>query len=125
MEGLKSDYSEDKAARDGDGKPMSHILPAKLLVLIWALLLLLTFATVAVSKFDFGGLNLWVALVIATGKAALVALFFMHLRYEKPIIGLIFISTLVFVLLFISITLMDTQAYAPTLIEGYAPKISQ
>lgn len=125
MDNFKPENSEDIAAREGDGKPLSHILPAKLLVLIWALLLFLTFVTVAASEFDFGGLNLWVALAIATAKATLVALYFMHLRYEKPVIGLIFISSLVFVLLFTSITLMDTQAYAPTLIEGYAPKINQ
>jgi len=59
--------------------------------------------------------NLWIALLIATIKAALVALYFMHLRYEKPIISIILIVTLCFVILFIGLSMMDSRAYQPSI----------
>jgi cytochrome c oxidase subunit 4 len=52
---------------------------------VLAILLVLTVITVAIAQFDFGNLNLVVAMVVASVKAALVALFFMHLKYENPI----------------------------------------
>jgi cytochrome c oxidase subunit 4 len=44
-----------------------------------------------------------------------VALYFMHLRYDHPFHGLIFVVALGFLALFMSLTLMDTQQYQPTL----------
>ena len=57
-----------------------HIVGYGQLAVVLALLLTLTGATVAVSYIDLGFLNVPVALTIATLKAALVLLFFMHLR---------------------------------------------
>ena len=55
-----------------------------------------TVATVAATWVDLGGWNLWIALGIATVKASLVALYFMHLRYDNPFYALIFVTALVF-----------------------------
>jgi len=109
----------------GAGNGLAHVLPPRLLLGVWGALVALTWATVAVTHFDLGSLNLWIAMGIATVKATLVALYFMHLRYDRPINAIIFIGTLLFVLLFVGLALMDTQHYQPDLIPGYAPGMPQ
>jgi cytochrome c oxidase subunit 4 len=109
-----------------DPTPHVHVMPVRVLAAVWIALMVLTVLTVAVTVVDFGDtLNLWVALGIATVKASLVALYFMHLRYDHPFNSLILITALLFVILFIGITMMDSEAYQPTLIEGYAPEIQR
>jgi cytochrome c oxidase subunit 4 len=58
-----------------------HIVPIRTYVSIFVALLLLTLLTVGVALIDLGRLNIVVALAIATIKAMLVLLYFMHLRY--------------------------------------------
>ena len=84
-----------------------HIVGYGRLVVVLALLLTLTGVTVAVSYIDLGFLNVPVALTIATLKAALVLLFFMHLRYEGPIIRYSFITTVMFLAIMIGFTFWD------------------
>jgi len=84
-----------------------HIVGYGQLAVVLALLLTLTGVTVAVSYVDLGFLNVPVALTIATLKAALVLLFFMHLRYEGPIIRYSFITTVVFLAIMIGFTFWD------------------
>jgi cytochrome c oxidase subunit IV len=66
-----------------------------------------------VTWVDLGPWNLVVALSIATLKAALVALYFMHLRYDHPFNGLALVAALVFLAIFLVFTLMDAVAYQP------------
>jgi cytochrome c oxidase subunit 4 len=56
-------------------------------------LLILTFITVAASKVQFGSglINVVIALTIATIKASLVALFFMHLIHDKAMNSIILV----------------------------------
>ncbi len=98
-------------------------MPWRLLATIWLALVGLTAVTVAAAEVDLGRWNLVIALAIATLKASLVLLFFMHLRWDRPFNGVLFISMLLFVALFISFALMDSSAYRPDLIPGYAPAI--
>jgi cytochrome c oxidase subunit IV len=112
----------------GDGirkHPLSHVMPLKTLIAVWVALAVLTGVTVGVTRVDLGGLALWVAMAIATLKASLVALYFMHLRYDRPVNLIIFLGTLLFVFLFVGMALMDTQSYQPDLIPGYAPAMPQ
>lgn len=105
-------------------EPQVHVSSPLELLAVFGALAGLTILTVAVTRVDLGSsLNLWVAMAIAAVKATLVALFFMHMRYERPFIKIIFISTLFFVFLMVSITLMDTVIYHPDLIPGYAPEM--
>lgn len=93
-----------------------HAVPLPFLAGIFLLLMFLTFVTVGVTSFDFGyRMNLIVAMAIALVKALLVGLYFMHLRWDAPLNGFILVASLLFVTLFISFSLMDTGAYAPTL----------
>lgn len=89
---------------------VGHVVPLPVLLGVWAALIVLTGATVAVTYVDLGPLNLWVAMLIATVKAGLVALYFMHLRYDHPLYGVLLVSALFFVALFIGLTLIDAQA---------------
>ncbi len=103
-----------------------------LLALVLLTLLALTYLTVAVSQYawlDFGRLNVWIALLIATVKASLVALIFMHLRYDKPFNAVVLITALFFVALFISIALQDSLHYQGSHDDAwqknYAPDVRQ
>ena len=55
---------------------------------------------------DFGPYNTVIALVIATLKASLVALFFMHLRHDK-FNAVLFLTGLFFLAVFLIFTLFD------------------
>jgi cytochrome c oxidase subunit 4 len=77
-------------------------------VAVWAGLLVLTGATVAVSYFDLGLLNVVVALLIASAKASLVALFFMHLKFESKLVWTFALVPIFFLALIIGGTLSDT-----------------
>ena len=99
---------------DAHAEHAPHAVPLPLLAGIFVLLLILTFATVGVTEFDFGyRMNLMVAMAIALVKALLVGLYFMHLRWDAPINGFILVASLLFVTLFISFALMDTGQYLP------------
>lgn len=90
-----------------------EVHPASMLMLtsIFLALIVLTGVTVAVAYVDLGELNLFVALGIATVKAMLVAVFFMHLNHDSGFNRLAFFSSFIFVALFVSITLMDSGQY--------------
>ena len=81
-------------------------------------LLILTVVTVAVRYVDVGEFNVILALGIAVIKATLVALFFMHLRWDRPFNQLVFVGCISFVALLIGLTVLDTGQYGPTLYQG-------
>ena len=86
----------------------AHILPLKMYLGIGATLIFMTIVTVAVAQVHLGPFNLVVALLIAVFKAVLVGMFFMHLKYDNKLFGVIFLSSLCFLVIFIIITLFDT-----------------
>lgn len=114
-----TDPADTESTPEPDGPPQVHVVPAPVLVGVFAALILLTAVTVlaAEPRFDFGGWNLVIAMVIATVKASLVALYFMHLRYDHPLYGLIFVAALVFLALFVSLTMVDTLQYRHDIIN--------
>jgi cytochrome c oxidase subunit 4 len=87
---------------------VDHVLPLRLYLGVGATLLILTGITVAVSFMHFGGWNLVVAMLIAATKASLVALFFMHLKYDNKLYSFIFAAALLFLAIFIIFTMFDT-----------------
>jgi cytochrome c oxidase subunit 4 len=84
-----------------------HLLSYWQLAVVLAILLVLTIVTVGVSYVDLGFFNVPLALAIACTKVSLVLLFFMHLKYEGPIITLSFIGTVVFLVIMIGFTFWD------------------
>ena len=87
----------------------------KTYALVLAALLGLTAVTVAVAGIQFASpaVNVVVALGIATLKASLVALFFMHLRHDKPMNALIFLVGLAVLGSLLMLTLVDVQSRLP------------
>ncbi len=76
-------------------------------IFVWAALLCLTVITWAVSYLQLGLFNAVVALTIASVKASLVALFFMHLKSEKKLVWTFALLPLGFLALLILGTLTD------------------
>lgn len=72
-------------------------------------LVTLTVITLLAAGIDFGSGNVVIALAIATVKASLVALFFMHLLHEKAMNSIIFVSGLVFLGVFLMLSMLDTE----------------
>ncbi|GJM16394.1 MAG: hypothetical protein DHS20C13_17210 [Thermodesulfobacteriota bacterium] len=85
-----------------------HITSYKAYFIVWVVLMVLTFLTVYVSYFDFGQLNIVVAMVVASIKAGAVALFFMHLKFEDPITWLYALFPIGLLFLLIGMTIVDT-----------------
>jgi cytochrome c oxidase subunit 4 len=81
----------------------------KLYFVVLITLLILTFITVAASKVQFGSgmVNVVIALTIATIKASLVALFFMHLIHDRAMNGIILVSSFIFLGIFLGFSYGD------------------
>ena len=75
---------------------------------IWAALLLGTFVTYKAAFIELGHFNAAVALIIATVKALLVALFFMHIKgaHEK-LLKLVVVSTVFFLFILLVLSMAD------------------
>lgn len=102
------------AAHVHDDHGIAHVTPVRLLLAVFGALIVLTIATVAVRGIDLGGqLNLILAMVIATIKAGLVVTYFMHLRWDRTFNVLIFLSSLLFLILFLTVVLTDRREYQP------------
>ncbi len=86
----------------------AHIPTKKFLVTIWASLICLTVLTAAVSYLELGPFNIVLALVIATCKMLLVALFFMGIKYisEKMTIVVI-VAGLFWLFIMLALTMTD------------------
>jgi cytochrome c oxidase subunit 4 len=81
----------------------------KVYAAVLAALLALTAITVTAAGIDFGPYNTVIALVIATMKASLVALFFMHLRHDK-FNAVVFLGGVFFLAVFLIFTLFDINS---------------
>lgn len=82
----------------------------KVFAMTLAALLVLTIITVFVANFDLGSINVVAAIAIATVKASLVALIFMHLRHDKPVNAVIALSGFLFLGLLLTFCLTDLTA---------------
>jgi cytochrome c oxidase subunit 4 len=74
---------------------------------IFFALLVLTGTTVLVAFEDFGVLNTPIALAIASLKATLVILFFMHVKWSERLVALFAFSGFVWLLILIGFVLAD------------------
>ena len=99
-------------SHDSHDHGLAHTMPLPLLFGVLAALLVLTIATVAVTSIDLGAQgNLLVAMVIATVKAILVCAFFMHLLWDKKFNLVLFLTSVLFLVLFLSMTVADRGEY--------------
>lgn len=111
----QSEHADDHGGHAGHGHV---IVPLFTLRSILIALMFFTLLTVGLSKgevwlaeqFNFiipGWVNVVVALSIAAVKTALVVLFFMQLKYDSPINGMIFVFTIITVTFFLGFTMID------------------
>ena len=106
---------------------VGHVVSLRLLFAVWGALMVLTIVTVAVTYIPaqlLGPFTLWVALGIAGIKASLVALYFMHLRWDRPLNGIIMAISIAVVIMFVGGALTDTAEYQGDMIPGYAPDMA-
>ena len=79
-----------------------------------------TALTVFAAFYDFPGpLNAVVALTIASIKASLVVLYFMHVRYSGRLVWLVIVAALLWLAILFAITFSDywTRTWLPPLLS--------
>jgi cytochrome c oxidase subunit IV len=103
----------DHAAAPTHAGHGTHVMPPSVLLGVTGTLMFLTAVTVASSRIDLGEWNVVLALAIASTKAALVALFFMHLKYENKFLLVVLGAAALFAVLFVSFVVFDTMQYQP------------
>jgi len=110
-----SHHNHEPGQHDPHGSHGSapHILSLRLLVTVLLLLLSLTGLTVYTGSLDLHGFDLGVAMLIATIKASLVCLIFMHLKWDRRFNGMIFLFAVLLVGLFLAFTSLDLGQYQP------------
>ncbi len=90
-----------------------HIVSSKLYWLIWFILIVSTVVTALVARVDLGtyhgiDANTLVALFIATCKASVVVLIFMHVKYtNEKMTKAILLSAVFWLLLLLVLSLID------------------
>jgi cytochrome c oxidase subunit 4 len=112
--------SDHSSSHDDHDHGVGHVVPVRILVATGFALLVLTWITVAIAEIDLGEANIYVALAVAVVKATLVALFFMHLRWDRPFNAIVFVSAVAFVALFLALAMTDTAAYQEDIQPGDA-----
>lgn len=108
-----------------DHSAPGHIIPFSYTIGTFIALLFLTAITVGVAQFDLGALDMPVALLVAGVKASVVSLFFMHLRWDRPINILVLIGSIFFVVLFLVITMFDTGQNLDLKYSGDSSKVKE
>ena len=117
-------HDEPMQSAEGNALPgFSHPMPLPTLLATFGALVFFTIVTVVVAKtLPLGTFEVWVSIGIATVKAVLVLLFFMHMLHDKPFNVLVFMSSFLFVGLFAGIVLTDTDQYQDTIREAEVPE---
>ena len=93
-----------------------HSIPSvRTLVIVWAILTFMTFATFYIAQIDLGGWNVVVALLIAFFKMSLVILVFMNVKAESPLTKLFAAGGFFWMVLLLGQLLVDyaTRTWMP------------
>lgn len=76
-------------------------------VLVFVALLALTGATIGVAYLQIEPWHLAAAILLATVKATLVTLFFMHLVHSSRLVALVFCASFLWLILLLALTFSD------------------
>jgi len=90
-----------------------HIVSWKVYLVIFVLLMVGTGTTVWAAFQNFGPFNIVIALGIATIKATLVVLYFMHARYSPRRTQLVIVCSVFWLAIMLALTLADYQTRQP------------
>lgn len=86
---------------------MSHVATKSSYIGIFLTLMVFTAITVAAAFLNLGLFNATVALGIATFKATLVVLFFMHVKYSSRLTKLVVVTGFFFLIILLGLTMAD------------------
>ncbi len=98
-----------------------HIVSPKIYLTIFIALIIGTSLTTWAAFQNFGPFNIVIALAIATAKATLVVLFFMHARYSERRTRLVIICAIFWLAIMLALTLSDYQTRQPRMSRLVAP----
>ena len=84
-----------------------HIVPFRTFLLVLAALLTFTFISIAATNYELGTFTVLAALLLATAKTILVLVYFMHLKFDVKIFGILITAVLALIGVVIFITLLD------------------
>lgn len=84
-----------------------HIVPYRIYVAILVTLLVFTALSILITSYELGPLAVSAALLLATIKTTLVFLYFMHLKFDKPIYQFMVSVVLILFVIVIVITFLD------------------
>ena len=90
-----------------DSHSEDHALPISVYLLVFFALMVGTALTVGAAYVELGWLNTPIALIIAVVKASLVVLFFMHVRYNTPLMWVFAAGGFFFLVILLVLTLQD------------------
>jgi len=90
-----------------------HIVSPKLYAAIFLALIVGTSLTTWAAFQNFGPFNIVIALGIATAKATLVVLYFMHARYSPRRTQLVIVCAIFWLAIMLALTLADYQTRQP------------
>ena len=96
----------------------AHIVPVRVYLTVFMILMAGTILTVIAAQIEFRGpLNAVVALTIAVFKATAVVLYFMHVRYSPRLVLLVIGSALFWLVIMFALTFSDysTRNWLPVL----------
>jgi cytochrome c oxidase subunit 4 len=105
--------STSAADRIPDDVPHGHTEPTPHhqvnYVMIFVMLVILTAATFGVSFYRFSSefINVLLAMIVATTKASLVAMFFMHLKFEGKLVRALMIVPLCLCVILVTALIPD------------------
>jgi cytochrome c oxidase subunit IV len=93
----------------------AHVASIRTYAIVFFALLILAALTTTVSYVDLGVFNVVIAMLIATTKMLLVALFFMHLRYTVGLTRIVSIAGLFWLALLVAFSMADvfTRHWTP------------
>ncbi|MHC4840712.1 MAG: cytochrome C oxidase subunit IV family protein [Planctomycetota bacterium] len=112
-----SDTHEHDDHHEGLEGGLGHVSSLKTLFMVLGALLVLTVITVLAAEVELGQFNIAGALAIASVKASIVMLFFMHLRYDNRFNFLIMAGSIAMAVFFIGYTAMDAKLYQDNINE--------
>lgn len=106
------------ATSNNDSHSSHHVLPMKVYYGVFGALMVLTVITVGVSYLHLPPTaSIFAAMVVAIVKAALVAGYFMHLKYDDKFHAMVFGISILFLVLFFAFTLIDLDTRSVVKIE--------
>jgi cytochrome c oxidase subunit 4 len=84
-----------------------HVIPTSTFLWVWVALLVLTTITAGASILFPGTVGILVAMVVTPAKATLILMYFMHLKYEKKVFVIMFLTAMGIFAIFLGLTFFD------------------